>query len=44
MLKPMNISQNWTLPIRLLSILPVIFGHQKYRPANISNSTVPAST
>ena len=29
MLKPMNITQNWNLPIRLFSILPVIFGHQK---------------
>ncbi len=26
---PMNMSQNWILPIRLFSILPVIFGHQK---------------
>ena len=29
MLKPMNMTQNWTLPSPLLSILPVIFGHQK---------------
>ena len=29
MLNPMNITQNWILPIRLFSILPVIFGHQK---------------
>ena len=29
MLKPMNMNQNWILPIRLFSILPVIFGHQK---------------
>ena len=29
MWKPMNISQNWILPSRLFSILPVIFGHQK---------------
>ena len=29
MLKPMNIIQNCIFPIRLLSILPVIFGHQK---------------
>ena len=29
MLKPVNMTQNWTLPIRLLSILPVIVGHQK---------------
>jgi len=29
MLNPMNMTQNWYLPILLFSILPVIFGHQK---------------
>ena len=29
MLKPMNSSQKLTLPSRLFSMLPVIFGHQK---------------
>jgi len=29
MLKPMNMSQNWILPILLFSMWPVIFGHQK---------------
>src|SRR5690242_16072089 len=27
--KPMNGSQNWTVPILLFSIVPAVFGHQK---------------
>ena len=42
--KPTNSIQNWILPRRSFSILPVNFGHQKKKPANIANTTVPKMT
>ncbi len=36
--------QNVTFPSRSSSIFPVNFGHQKWNPANIANTTVPNTT
>ena len=43
-LKPMNIVQKLIFPSRSLSILPVIFGSQKYNAPKIGNTTAPFST
>ncbi|PPS75230.1 hypothetical protein BZZ08_06756 [Streptomyces sp. MH60] len=42
--KPVNSVQKVILPRRSSSILPVNFGHQKWKPANIANTTVPNTT
>ncbi len=44
MWKPKNSVQKVILPRRSSSILPVIFGHQKWKPANIAKTTVPNTT
>ncbi len=44
MWKPVNSVQKCSLPSRSSSILPVIFGHQKWKPANIAKTTVPKTT
>jgi hypothetical protein len=43
-LKPMSIVQKLIFPSRSLSILPVIFGSQKYSAPKIGNTTAPFST
>src|SRR5690606_32388400 len=42
--KPTNRVQKVILPSRSSSILPVNLGHQKWKPENIANTTVPKTT
>ncbi len=44
MWKPTNSVQKCTFSRRVSSMVPVIFGHQKLKPANIANTIVPKST
>ncbi len=43
-LNPRKVSQKLHRPPRGLVILPVIFGHQKNRPASIGRTAPPKST
>ncbi len=44
MWKPTKSVQKWIFSMRVSSIVPVIFGHQKLKPPNIANTMVPKST